>query len=261
MAKAKVSKAVNKTKSNKKPVTRKSEPVKSNVSKNLGGFFAKPGNIKDELRLGALSAELLGTFVLTAAVIVTGGNFIVVAVTVLALVMVLGKLSGGHINPALTLAMFVTKQMSAWKTLGYLASQLLGAMLAVVVVTQFVMSGGEESGAQVFQLDTLTDTWKPMLAEMVGALVLGFSFAAVVFNKKDGHEAGLMLGGAFFVALLLAMSLGSTIAVLNPAVALGLSGYDLNNWWTVWVYAGGPVVGVAVGAWLYKLLLQDVTRK
>src|SRR5687768_3175201 len=89
----------------------------------------KRGQLSGELVLGALIAELLGTFILTFAVLNTQGNAIIAAITVLILVLMLSKLSGGHINPAVTVGLWATRQISWVKALSYLVAQFLGAML------------------------------------------------------------------------------------------------------------------------------------
>src|SRR5690349_7131389 len=84
----------------------------------------KPTN----LPLGALVAELVGTFILTMAVLNTQGNVIVAAVTVIILVLMLASLSGGYVNPAVTIGMWVTRQITPLRAVGYIIAQFLGAM-------------------------------------------------------------------------------------------------------------------------------------
>lgn len=227
----------------------------SNVSKRT--------TLNGELVLGALVAEMVGTFVLTAALLNSGGNVIIAAIVVLVLVMALSRLSGGHINPAVTIAMWATKQISAIKAGGYVVAQVVGAMLALVVVTQFVNAAPVDamSGqiAAVFSVPEMTEQWRPVLGEALGALVFGLAVGAAVIGRKNSHEAGFIIGGGLLVGLIIA-SLGSP-AVLNPAVAVGLSAYHMDNLWTVLAFAAAPVVGVVAGAWLYKLLQWDVTGK
>lgn len=212
-----------------------------------------------ELMPGALSAELLGTFMLTSAVLATNGNIIVAALTVMVLVVVLGKVSGGHFNPAVTLALLATRQISVWKAFGHVVAQLLGAMLALIVITKFVGANPDAvaSGMEVFKVREFTGDWLPMLAEAVGAVVLGLGVASVVMGKKEGLDAGFAIGGALLIGLVVT-TLGSA-SLLNPAVALGASAYT-SNAWTVVAYAVGPVLGAVVGAWLYKLMLWDTTH-
>lgn len=206
---------------------------------------------------------MFGTFVLTAIVLVTQGNQVWVAFAVLFLVMSVGRLSGNHLNPAVTIALIVTKQITAMRGAFYIVAQFFGAMLGLVVINSFLTSAPVDAltgqAQEVFKLPALTgDTWRPFFAEALGALIFGFGIAATFINKKEGVEAAFTVGGSLLLGLLVSsLALGAG-TVLNPAVTLGLSGYTWDNMNTFYVFALGPIVGLAVGAWLYKLLLWDV---
>lgn len=221
---------------------------------------ANPIALGGDLVLGALLAELIGTFILTACLLNSAGNAIIAAVTVMVLVMVLSRLSGAHLNPAISLGLWATKQVSALKAAGFIVAQLLGAMLALIVVTQFVnatpVTPEAPASPAVFATAELTEQWRPFMGEALGALVFSFGVAAAIFGRKNSHEAGFMIGGSLLLGLIIA-TLGGA-GILNPAVALGLSAYTANIW-TILVYAIAPVLGAVAGVWLYKLLQWDVT--
>jgi len=258
MAKAKATTPKSKT---ARPATAaKTTPKKTTAT--VGATLAT-SRFSGELVLGALCAELVGTFVLTVALLNSAGNVIIGAVTVMVLVMALSRLSGGHVNPAVTIGMWATKQISAIKAGGYIIAQILGAMLALVVVTQFVHATpiDQVTGqtATVFAAQDVVGQWRPFFGEALGGLIFGLGAAAAVLGRKNSHESGFIIGGALLLGLITA-TLGSG-AILNPAVAIGLSAYHLANWWSVLAYAAGPVVGFVAGAWLYKLLQWDVAGK
>lgn len=249
-------KAVNTEVADEPRVTRvsvASESRSKTVSGRLGG----------ELVLGALVAEFFGTFVLTVALLNSAGNVIIAGITVIVLVMALSRLSGGHVNPAVTIAMWATRQISAVKAGGFIVAQILGAMLALVIVTQFIHATPTDPSTgqtlSVFNVADVTGQWRPFFAEALGGLVFGLGVAAAVVGRKNSHEAGFIVGGSLLLGLVVA-SLGSA-SIVNPAVAVGLSAYHWNNLWSVFAYAVGPLVGVTAGAWLYKLLQWDVTGK
>lgn len=237
-----------------KAAAKQSQP-KPSAASSLGG----------ELVLGSLLAELFGVFALTTCLLhfqVVGNPFIA-AITVIVLVMVLSRVSGSHINPAVTIGLWATKQISAVKGAGYIIAQVLGAMLALVVVTQFTnatpadQATGQTLG--VFAIQALADgqTWRPFFGEALGSLILGFGVAAAVLGRKNSMESGFIVGGSLLLGLIIA-TFGSA-GILNPAVALGLSAYHADNIWTTLVYGLSPILGVVAGAWLYKLLQWDVT--
>lgn len=265
MAKAKAS--TTKSKTTKRPATTKAakaeEPKVTRVSAATTGRSATAfsGRLGKELVLGALVAELVGTFILTTALLGTSGNQIIAGVTVMALVMGLSRLSGGHVNPAVTIALWATRQISVIKAAGYVVAQILGAMLALVVVTQFVHATPVDpttgSAPTVLTIPDVIGHWRPFFAEALGGLMFGLGVGAAVLGRKNSHEAGFTIGASLLVGLLIAL-FGSS-AILNPAVAVGLSAYHFDDLWSVLAYAAGPIVGVAAGAWLYKLLQWDVT--
>src|SRR5262245_22335294 len=123
--------------------------------------------VLEELQPGMLSAELIGTFILTCAVIMSSGNVILAALTVLVLALILGKLSGGHVNLAVTFALFATRQISALKAFGFIVAQLFGAMLALVVMTKFVTTAEPTmlgQSPELFKAAELIGTWRPFWA-------------------------------------------------------------------------------------------------
>lgn len=216
--------------------------------------------VNGELVLGALLAELFGTFVLTICLLNSAGNAVIAAITIMVLVMALSRLSDVHLNPAVTFGMWATKQVSTIKAGGYVVAQILGAMLGLIVVTQFINAAPTDATAQamrVFAAPDLTEQWRPFLAEALGAMILGFGVAAVVMGRKNSHEGGFIIGGALLLGLIVA-TLGSS-AILNPAVALGMSAFHMDNIWTILVFAVAPIIGAVAGTWLYKLLQWDVT--
>jgi glycerol uptake facilitator-like aquaporin len=248
--------------------TKKSKPKTASKSAAARYKSLLSGQWSGDLMLGALFAEMFGTFVLATAVLITSGSIIIAAITVIVMVMALSRLSGGHLNPGVTLALLATKQISPLRAAGYIVAQLLGAMLALLVVTQFVTTGQMDPNtgqvSKVFEVPNLVGDWRPFFAEVLGAIVFGFGIAASVLNKKEGIDAGFVVGGSLLLGLLLASQ--ASAAILNPAVALSLSAYKVGvagmasgGWVTVWVYALAPIVGLATGAWLYKLMKWDVT--
>lgn len=223
--------------------------------------------ISQELVIGSLFAELLGTFALTSFILAIsslsgGGNPLMIGLTIAGLYLVFARLSGGQLNPAITLGLMALKKISLLKGAGYIVAQFAGAAGGFVVVNQFVQAyPSNETTGQVLTLFQATladaDHWRPFFAEALGALFIGFALAAIVLNRKNETEGSLAIGLAFLGGLTVAL-LGSA-GILNPAVALSLGAYQIDNFWTILQYALGPVAGVVVGALAYKLLKWDIT--
>ncbi|MGE5309782.1 MAG: aquaporin [Sphaerimonospora mesophila] len=103
------------------------------------------------LKPGALIAELIGTFVLAAVVInlASNSNFgtIGIALVLAILVVVFGAVSGAHLNPAITIAQYVNKKIDGVKASAYIGSQVLGAVLALVIMTGIMQANWDYNGA------------------------------------------------------------------------------------------------------------------
>jgi aquaporin Z len=85
----------------------------------------------------SLIAEFLGTFLLVLSVFASGGNAYVVGGTLAVVILLIGKLSGGHVNPAISFAMFMKGTLSVKELLGYLVAQYLGGVSSLYAYRVF----------------------------------------------------------------------------------------------------------------------------
>ncbi|MGD8374341.1 MAG: aquaporin [Candidatus Woesebacteria bacterium] len=227
----------------------KTETVKENSSSRQG--------ILSSLSLGAVIAELVGTFALTITFLNTSGNAIVAALAVLILVLMLSKLTGGYFNPAITIGLLASKQISWVKAVGYIVAQILGAMLAVIVAQQFMAGTTDLYGqeAEVYSV-IVTGDWKPFFGELIGGAIFGLGVAGAIFTKKEDFAGAFTIGGSYLIALIVATS--GSLAIINPALALASGALDTSNLWGLWSYAVAPIIGASIGMLLYKLLQSDI---
>ncbi len=244
----------------KKPVAKPAvvaAPVKTTIptSKMFGGHMSA----------GPLLAEFVGTLMLTAVVLVGSGSPLIAAMAVIVLVVMFVRVSGGHFNPAVTIGLLLAKQIPAWKAAGFVVMQVLGALLALAIVNKFITTGTPvmdpstgEAMTHAFAVRLPDGHWEQFFAEMFGALLFGLGIGSIAFGKKQGVDAGIAAGLALFAGLVVA-TLGSA-AVLNPAVALSVSAYTSDGW-TWLAYAVGPIVGMTIGIWLFKLMQWDTTER
>lgn len=84
-----------------------------------------------------LVPEFLGTFALIFSILATG-NWLVIGLTLAAVILLIGDLSGANVNPAVSIAMYLTGSMSLKKMLEYWVAQGLGGAAAVYVYTFIV---------------------------------------------------------------------------------------------------------------------------
>lgn len=223
------------------------------------------GSLRNELSLGALVAELLGSSVLAFAALTTANNPILAALAVVVGILIFSEVSGGYLNPVVVVAAWATKQLSWVRAIGFVVVQVLGAMLAYVVVSKFMKDSSvftlftpadqTQALAQYGQQARDPGEWKPIWGEFVGAVVFSFGIASALLGKKMGFDKAFTIGGALMVGLIAALA--GSYAVVNPAVATALSAFSRGGWWSFGAYAVAPLVGGALGAWLFSLLKKD----
>ncbi|MGZ6004661.1 MAG: aquaporin [Candidatus Saccharimonadales bacterium] len=196
-------------------------------------------------RIAAFVAEFLGGGLLSLALytilartsfpIFTGAAL---ALTYALIVMVFGQVSGGHANPAVTLAMWTRSRISTLHAIVSIAAQMLGGFAAWGLIRYFM-------GHTLTSLAGTKFAWAPFIAEAIGTAVFTFGIGAAVYMKVEGSKLATAAALSLFLGVLVA-SLGSN-GILNPAAALGVQSWD-------WAYAAGPLVGGIVGINLYSLL-------
>jgi aquaporin Z len=204
-----------------------------------------------DIKSNVLAAEFVGTFMLAFAVLaslhgVFGGlatPFVAGFVVFLA-VLALGGVSGAHLNPAVTVALYMLKKISVTKAVGYVVVQLLGAVVASVAMAYWVADSsklGLESGAMW--------DWKLLGAEVFGTAFFVFALVAAVMHKHDGVSLASLVGGGLTLGILFAVVAGS-LGVLNPAVAVALGVFNVT-------YVVGPVLGAIIGAYAYAYFVDN----
>lgn len=199
-----------------------------------------------------LVVEAIGTFflVLTIGLVATQtdmGAFPALAIGSVLMVMVYagGHISGAHYNPAVTLAIFLRGKADRNDLLGYWAAQLIGGILAAAVAGLFVPA----------PLDTPTLVILPaLLAEFLFTFALCYTVLNVATTKgTEGNSYyGLAIG---FTVMVAAFAVGPISgAVLNPAVAVGVTVLGLTGAANLWVYFVANFAAGAVAALLFNAL-------
>ncbi|MBU1227634.1 MAG: aquaporin [Actinobacteria bacterium] len=210
------------------------------------------------------AAEVFGTFMLvgigTGAIlgIKEAGEPVIMGVALafgLALVTALyslARVSGGHFNPAVTLAMFLDRRIGFTDTMGYMVAQALGAFLASGVFA-IVLSRAAVSQTAT-QVSAVISEFEGLIAEAVFTLI--FVFAILVLSKSAAHTKYLGMGAALAAVHMLGIPFTGTS--VNPArsFAPALVG---DTWAGFWVYMVGPMVGAVIAWVLYKLIVEGDT--
>lgn len=162
----------------------------------------------------------------------------------LAAIYAFGHISGGHFNPAVTLAMVLDRRTTPVDAVGYIVAQIAGAILAGLVVVVAV------SQQAVTQGITAPGTGVSDTGALIIEIVATAAFLTVILTatKRAPQVAGLVIP-LTLVAIHFASATLSGASV-NPARSLGsaIVGGDLSK---IWIYIVGPVVGGILGwvAW------------
>ncbi|XP_055552774.1 lens fiber major intrinsic protein [Falco cherrug] len=169
------------------------------------------------------------------------------------LVQALGHVSGGHVNPAITLAFLLASQLSLPRALGYLLAQVLGALAGAGVlygVTPAPVRG-------TLGLSALHPGVGPGQGTVV-ELLLTAQFVLCVFasfdDRHDGRPGSAALPVGFSLALGHLFGIHYTGASMNPARSFAPA-VITRNFANHWVYWAGPLLGAALGAVLYEFAL------
>ena len=165
----------------------------------------------------------------------------------LAAIFAVGHISGGHFNPAVTVAAVLDGRTTAQDAVGYILAQVIGAVAAAAIV--FVVAGQAAVAAGVTKPGGGVSAIGAMILEIV--LAAGFILVILTSTKRAPTLAPLAIP-----LTLVAIHFGSaslTGASVNPARSIGsaLLGQDLAS---LWIYIIAPIVG-AVGGWaIYRTL-------
>jgi aquaporin Z len=204
-------------------------------------------------------AELLGTFLFMAigygSVVAAGAAGAAALLIVpfsfgfglLAAIFAFGHISGGHFNPAVTIAMVLDKRLPSADAVGYIAAQVLGALAAAVLVFVIAGQGGVAGGV------TKPGGGVTEIGALLYEIVLTAGFLAVILASTRRAPAlaalaiPLTLVGIHFASATL------TGASVNPARSIGsaLIGGDLGS---LWIYLVGPSIGGVVGWLVWRMV-------
>lgn len=175
-----------------------------------------------------------------------------------------GKVSGCHVNPAVTLGMLASGRIKVVTAVEYIIAQLAGAALAGLALV--VIFGGTAAKATSMGVTSFGPTTSPLQAaatEAIATFVFLFVITAMAAdNRAPAGWAGLIIG-LTLAAMIMCVGM-VTGGSLNPARSFGpeliknLFGGTV-DWSQYWVYVAGPVVGAILGVLAYDLVAD--TRK
>ncbi len=224
-------------------------------------------------------AECLGTFVLVfvacGAAVFTDtvvGAALAFGLVIVAMAFTIGNISGCHINPAVSLAMAIRKEIT-WKEFAvYVCAQVVGAVLGslmlALVTRQFANLGGNVIQPVLYSEAGKLD-FMSYFGAFVAEVVLTFIFVFVIIGATDkkfgnGKIAGFIIGLTLVLVHLIGINLTGTS--VNPARSLAPAifqafGDNTQSLKQVWIWLLAPLAGGALAAFVYPIVFGKKDAK
>lgn len=223
----------------------------------------------------AYLAEGIGTFALVffaCGVAALGGGLLPTALTfglvIVIMSLLIGKISGCHINPAVSLACYMTKRMSSKDFLCYVIAQVLGGLLGAICLFGIIKMGADPSDA-FFEIAGSNFAFgadleaAPIFGAMFVEVILTFVFVYVILHVTDEKHgvtkyAGLIIGATLLLVHLIGINLTGTS--VNPARSIATAFGDLifsgeaTALKHVWIFILAPMGGGALAAVAYNAI-------
>ncbi|MGL6072227.1 aquaporin Z [Craterilacuibacter sp.] len=227
----------------------------------------------------AYLAELIGTFwlvlggcgsaVLAAAFPELGIGFAGVALafglTVVSMCYAIGPISGGHLNPAISVGLWAGGRFPAGKLLPYIIAQVIGGLIAGGVLyliasgkAGFDLAGGFASNGYGEHSPGGYSMLSVLICEVVMTMMFVFVVMGSTSKKAPAGFAPLAIGLCLTLVHLISIPVSNTS--VNPArstgVALYAGGWAIDQLWLFWL---APIVGGVLGGILYRILDDNQT--
>ena len=188
----------------------------------------------------------------------TLGVALAFGLSVVAMAYTIGGISGCHINPAITLGVYLSKRISGKDAAFYMLFQVIGAFIGSVIIYALVSTGahagGTATGANSFGEGE-------MLQAFIAELVFTFIFVLVVLGATDskkgaGNFAGLAIGLTLVLVHIVCIPITGTS--VNPARSIAPAvfegGVALSQ---LWLFIVAPFCGAALSALVWNVLARD----
>lgn len=224
-------------------------------------------------------AECIGTAVLVlvacGVAVVAGGSgswwvatSLAFGLVIVAMAYSIGNVSGCHINPAVSFAMYLNKKISGKEFAVYVRAQVIGAFVGALLLALFVRGfgslGGNEIQAVLYNKELKLD-FVSYLGAFLVEVVLTFVFVIAILGvtdekHHDGKHAGIVIG--LVLTLVHLFGLGFTGTSVNPARSLApaiLQAFDGNttSLEQIWIWILAPLAGAALAVWVYKKITKE----
>ena len=183
-------------------------------------------------------------------------------IVIAAAIYIFGPVSGAHLNPAVTIALWVSKRFPMGEVIPYLVAQFAGASLGAATILAMLGSKGATVGGLgapgPFPGMSLTGVF---IAELVGTFILMLTIMGIAVDKRAPQGwAGLIIG--LIVAGLITTMGNISGQGINPARTFGPVFVDSlaggpNGWSVYWIYLLAPLIGAIAAVWVYDAVVKE----
>lgn len=215
--------------------------------------------------MGCGTAVSLGCNPVGADLSTVVGTAMAFGLSVIAMAYTIGGISGCHINPAITLGVFLSKRMSAKDALMYIVFQVIGGLLGAAILYALVTSAGTDfalAGAGLGSNDLQSGV--SVAGGLIAEIVFTCVFVLVVLgatasdNESTGKFAGLAIGLSLILVHLVCIRYTGTS--VNPARSFGpalfaqLAGGPATALSNLWIFIVGPFAGAVLASCVWKVI-------
>ena len=207
-----------------------------------------------------------GTAMLVGCDAANGGGYILTALafglSIVAMAYSIGNISGCHINPAVTLGVFLSGGMDKKDVGGYVIAQCIGALIGSAILALVFKLGGVTDMTGGLGTNGLAGVGGNAIAGLLVEIILTFIFVTCILgvtSSKAGHGSfgglviGLTLTGVHILGIGLTGTSVNPARSIGPAIVAAITG-NTAPLGSLWVFIVGPLVGAALAAYCYKYL-------
>ena len=176
----------------------------------------------------------------------------------------IGNISGCHVNPAVSFAMWLSGKLSAKDFVGYVVAQLVGAAVGAGFLYWFTnMSDGFDFGGVTGANTIATNVLQPGATSgmaLLAEILLTFFFVLVILGATDDRFGfGKFSGIAIGIALGLVNIVGIPVdnCSVNPARSFGPALFSPDAWGDFWIMVVGPLVGALIAVIAWKVISNE----
>ena len=195
--------------------------------------------------------EFIGTFFLVMSICMAEsgglGQFgpLAIGMTLIMLVYSSGHISGSHLNPAVSLAVYLRGRLNGGDVMPYMVGQFLGATLAAML-SGFLLTSLQLAEPVTKELDIVPS----LIAEFLGTLLYVYVYLNMFTTRRTSGNTyfGIAIGLAYVASLYTFQSVSQ--GAFNPAVALGITMANLTSWSSMWIFLVANFAGGVVAAFL-----------